>query len=117
MKALIAALAVLFVVLQWRFWVGDGSVRELSQTRSEVQKLRVELNEQRDVNTALRAEVTDLVDGVGEIEERARAELGMIRDDETFYQFVGTRPEEAAADNIADGKSILGDDAVPVNTQ
>ncbi len=110
MKALIALLAVLFVVLQWRFWVGDGSVRELGQTRDEVQKLKTKLNQQRDVNTALRAEVTDLVDGVGEIEERARGELGMIGQDETFYQFVGTRPEPAA-DNIADGKSVIVDGA------
>ncbi len=116
MKALIAALAIMFVVLQWRFWVGNGSVRELRQTRSEVQKLRVELNEQRDINTALRAEVTDLVDGVGEIEERARGELGMIGQDETFYQFVGTRAE-TAADNIADGKAMIGAEAVNGNAQ
>ena len=116
LKILIAVLALLFVVLQWRFWVGDGSVRELRQTRTEVQKLRQELNEQRDVNTALRAEVTDLVDGVGEIEERARAELGMIGTDETFYQFVGTRPEPAA-DNIADGQSVLGSDSTTGTTQ
>lgn len=114
MKALIAALAVLFVVLQWRFWVGDGSVREVRQTRTEVQKLRTELNEQRDVNTALRAEVTDLVDGVGEIEERARAELGMIGEDEAFYQFVGTRPE-APADNIADVKAVIEGVSAPGN--
>ncbi len=103
MKALIAALMVLFVALQWRFWLGDGGIRELKQTTAEVQKLTESLNQQRDVNTALRAEVTDLVDGVGEIEERARAELGMVGPDETFYQFVGTKAE-VATDNLADGK-------------
>ena len=116
MKALIAALAILFIVLQWRFWAGDGSVRELRQTRTEVQKLREELNEQRDVNTALRAEVTDLVDGVGEIEERARAELGMIGEDETFYQFVGTRAD-TPADNIADGKAVIDSVIAPSKQQ
>jgi len=106
----------MFVVLQWRLWVGDGSVREVRQTRSEVQKLTTELNEQRDVNTALRAEVKDLVDGVGEIEERARSELGMIEKDETFYQFVGTRAE-VPADNIAEIKPVPEYDALNGNTQ
>lgn len=116
MKALVAVLLVLLVVLQWRFWVGDGSVRELHQTRAEVQKLTGELNVQRDINTALRAEVKDLADGVGEIEERARAELGMIGKDETFYQFVGAR-SDVPADNIADVKSVLIGETLNGNTQ
>ena len=76
-------------MLQWRFWMGNGGIRELNQTREEVVKLNSTLADQRDINTALRAEVTDLVDGVSEIEERARSELGMVGADETFYQFVG----------------------------
>jgi cell division protein FtsB len=103
LKALIAALIVLLAVLQWRFWLGNGGIRELQQTTAEVQNLTETLQQQRDVNTALRAEVTDLVDGVGEIEERARAELGMVGPDETFYQFVGTKAE-VATDNLADSK-------------
>ena len=100
LKILIAALCLLFVVLQWRFWTGNGGIRELNQTRNEVIRLRKELAEQRDVNTALRAEVTDLVDGVGEIEERARAELGMVGPNETFYQFVGVK-DAPVSDNLA----------------
>lgn len=95
----------MFVMLQWRFWMGNGGIRELNQARDEVISLSKSLAGQRDINTALRAEVTDLVDGVGEIEERARAELGMVGPDETFYQFVGVK-EENVSDNLAQNKPI-----------
>ena len=94
MRILIAALVVTAVLLQWRFWLGDGGVRELHQSREGVAALGKELAQQRDINSALRAEVTDLAEGVGEIEERARSELGMIGSDESFYQFVGSSSDE-----------------------
>ena len=105
MKILIAALCLMFIVLQWRFWMGNGGIRELNQTRNEAIRLTKELTEQRDINTALRAEVTDLVDGVGEIEERARAELGMVGPNEIFYQFVGVK-NEAVSDNLAQREPV-----------
>lgn len=95
----------MFIVLQWRFWMGNGGIRELNQTRNEAIRLTKELTEQRDINTALRAEVTDLVDGVGEIEERARAELGMVGPNEIFYQFVGVK-NEAVSDNLAQREPV-----------
>lgn len=100
MKALIAVLAVMFVVMQWRLWVGDGGVREVKQFQTEIKKLSEQLEEQRDINSALRAEVNDLQSGLGEIEERARGELGMIGEGETFYQFVGEKVD-VPDDNIA----------------
>lgn len=114
MRILIAILAVTAVLLQWRFWLGDGGVRELNQGREAVSVLSKELARQQDVNTALRAEVTDLADGVGEIEERARSELGMIGGDETFYQFVGSRSDEPS-NNLARSEGIVPEaDITPV---
>ena len=111
MKIIIAALCLLFVMLQWRFWMGDGGIRELNQTRNEVIELNSTLADQRDINTALRAEVTDLVDGVSEIEERARSELGMVGPDETFYQFVGVK-ERPVDDNLAQSEPVVPDTPV-----
>ena len=91
--------------------MGNGGIRELNETRHEVIELRSKLADQRDINTALRAEVTDLVDGVGEIEERARGELGMVGPNETFYQFVGVK-EKPISDNLAQGELIQ--DTTPV---
>jgi len=45
--------------------------------------------------------VEDLQSGLGEIEERARGELGMIGEGETFYQFVGEKVDAAPDDNLA----------------
>lgn len=101
MKLVIAFLAVMFIVLQWRLWVGDGGVAEIRQYQSEIRVLSQQLEEQQDINNALRAEVQDLEQGLGEIEERARSELGMIGDDETFYQFVGEKVDIGANNNIA----------------
>ena len=104
MRLLIGGLIVLFVVLQVRLWFGDGGLQEASRAKKEVSRLAAEVTRQRDVNLALRAEVTDLGEGLGEIEERARADLGMIRDDETFYQFVGKKGDAVSADTLAQRK-------------
>ncbi len=102
MKVLIAVLSVMFFVLQWRLWVGDGGVREVQRHQAEIDRLSEQLEEQRDINNALRAEVDDLQSGLGEIEERARSELGMIGEGETFYQFVGEKVDVGSdADNLA----------------
>ena len=101
MKGLITVLAILFFVLQWRLWVGNGSVREVKSHQLEIDRLSEQLEEQRDINSALRAEVADLQSGLGEIEERARGELGMIGEGETFYQFVGEKVDAAPDDNLA----------------
>ena len=106
MKVLIAVLSVMFFVLQWRLWVGDGGVREVQRHQAEIDRLSEQLEEQRDINKALRAEVDDLQSGLGEIEERARSELGMIGEGETFYQFVGENVDDASdADNLARNNS------------
>ena len=104
----------LFVVLQVRLWFGDGGLHEVSRAKKEVGRLAAEVARQRDVNLALRAEVTDLGEGLGEIEERARADLGMIRDDETFYQFVGKKGDAVSADTLAQRKPA-NPTAVPVS--
>lgn len=112
MKVLIAVLSVMFFVLQWRLWVGNGGVREVQQHQAEIDRLSEQLEEQRDINNALRAEVKDLQEGLGEIEERARSELGMIGEGEVFYQFVGERVDNGpVSDNLArmadqEGKSL-----------
>ena len=89
MKILMIVLAVLLCALQFRLWFGDGSVRDRMHYQTEIEALSTRLEAQVDENRALAAAVADLKDRLGEIEARARSELGMIKKDETFYQFVG----------------------------
>ncbi|MFA4969707.1 MAG: cell division protein FtsB [Sulfuritalea sp.] len=79
-------LVVLIALLQYPLWLGKGGWlrvwdydRQLQAQRETNQKL-----EQR--NAALDAEVRDLKSGYEAIEERARYELGMIKEGEIFVQ-------------------------------
>ncbi len=88
MRTLAAALATMLVALQYPLWVGKGSwmrVWGLDRQVSAQREINVRLKARND---ALDAEVRDLKQGQDAIEERARLELGMIKNDEVFYQVV-----------------------------
>ena len=98
MKILAASLLVLLVLLQYRLWLGEGGMREVSQLRSEITAQRVENEQLRERNRTLAAEVQDLKKGKTAIEERARTDLGMIGKGETFYQVVTPKELKAGSD-------------------
>ena len=88
MRFLIAILVILLLVLQFRLWVGEGSLAEVHGLKKEIAVQEAELEKLRERNRALEAEVMDLKQGLEAIEERARNELGMIREGEVFYQVI-----------------------------
>lgn len=88
MRWLIWLLVVLFVLLQYKLWVGDGSLAEVWDLYRQTELQKQENQRLQERNQALEAEVEDLKQGLDSIEERAREELGMIRDDETFYHII-----------------------------
>ncbi|MES9870582.1 MAG: cell division protein FtsB [Sedimenticola sp.] len=88
MRILIGILILIFVVLQYRLWVGEGSLAEVHGLKREIENQKAELKQLKQRNQALQAEVADLKKGLEAIEERARSELGMIREGEIFYQVV-----------------------------
>lgn len=88
MKFISFLLIALLLLLQYRLWIGNGSltdVHHLEQTRQEQIEENKELRER---NQALAAEVHDLKHGREAIEERARSEMGMIGENEVFYQVI-----------------------------
>jgi cell division protein FtsB len=93
--AVILALAV--VLLQYRVWVSDHGVHEVSRLTAAVEAQAVANREQRDRNRQLVAEVNDLKVGLTALEERARSELGMVGNNETFYQVVTAATPAPAA--------------------
>ena len=81
-------LVVLFGALQYRLWFGKHSIPDYWQLKAEVQQ-RVEQNAkliQR--NSLLEADINDLKIGIDAVEERARNELGLIKEGETFFRIV-----------------------------
>lgn len=86
MKILSIILFSLLILIQYPLWFGKGSWYD-------VFKLKQEFNQQYEINSelskenfALKAEVSDLTNGSDAIEERARHELGMVKEDEFFFQ-------------------------------
>ena len=76
------------VLLQYRVWVSDHGVREVYRLTATVEAQAAANIEQRERNRQLVAEVNDLKGGLTALEERARSELGMVGNSETFYQVV-----------------------------
>lgn len=91
LRILIAVLLGLTLLLQYRLWVGEGSVAEAWRLRQAVEVQQEQNLALAMRNSALEAEVQDLKQGMNAIEERARSELGMIREGETFYQIIDSR--------------------------
>lgn len=86
MRWLTVGLIALVALLQYPLWLGKGGWlkvweydRQLQQQKEVTRKLEIR-------NAGLDAEVRDLKQGYDAIEERARFELGMVRQDETFVQ-------------------------------
>ncbi len=96
MARLIAlVLLALIVLLQIKYWVGSGGVREVEDLRARVEAQARENEELERRNAALAAEVEELREGQAAMEERARIELGLIKPGETFYRVVEPSPPEA----------------------
>ncbi len=95
MKAIISSLVVLLLLLQYKLWFGDGSIVEVRELERAIAAQREENESLRERNRAREAEVNDLKTGLDAIEERARSELGMVREGETFYQVVESQPNPA----------------------
>jgi cell division protein FtsB len=67
-------------------WLGDASLSQTRESRARLAELTKLAQEKKERNDALYAEVLDLRRGLETIEERARYDLGMIKDNETFFQ-------------------------------
>lgn len=67
-------------------WFGDASTSQIREYRARLDELSKQVQEKKERNDALYAEVKDLRKGLETIEERARYDLGMIKDNETFFQ-------------------------------
>jgi cell division protein FtsB len=89
-------LAALIVLVQYPLWLGKGSWLRVWEVDQQIRAQRETNRQLKARNDGLEAEVRDLKVGVEAIEERARSELGMIRNDEMFFQVLeSARPVPA----------------------
>ena len=91
----------LLLLIQFPLWLGKGGwmkVREAEQQLAQQNRTNAELTAR---NEKLAAEVKDLREGAGAVEERARYELGMLKKDELFVQIVDAPAVAAAGLSVA----------------
>jgi cell division protein FtsB len=97
MRWLTLVFVLLIVLLQYPLWLGKGSWLRVWDLSQQIDKQKESNTTLKARNDTLDAEVRDLKQGYAAIEERARSELGMVKQDEVFYQVMdgGTLPPPA----------------------
>jgi cell division protein FtsB len=88
MRAITLLLVVFIMLLQYRLWFGKNSVPDYLALESEVQRQIIDNDKLKQRNKLLYADTDDLKSGVEAIEERARNELGLIKEGETFFRLI-----------------------------
>ena len=79
-------LLLLLAGLQYRLWVGNGSLAQVAELTQQIADQQAENQALLERNRVMDAEVSELKKGMETVEERARHELGMVKDGETLYQ-------------------------------
>jgi len=87
-RKLTVVLVVLIALLQYPLWLGKGSWLRVWQYSQQIEAHEKRNEYYRQRNDTLREEVRDLKQGQSAIEERARSELGLVKQDEVFFQVI-----------------------------
>ncbi|WP_153109409.1 cell division protein FtsB [Propionivibrio limicola] len=104
MRWLSLVLISLLLLVQYPLWLGKGGWLRVWDVDHRLQ-IQKENNKKLEVrNAGLDAEVRDLKQGYDAIEERARFELGMIKQDEVFVQIPEKAPSDTATDSPSKGR-------------
>jgi cell division protein FtsB len=101
MRWLTLLLAGLLIAIQYPLWFGKGGWLRVAEIERQVATEKASNEKLRARNAALEAEVRDLKSGYEAIEERARSELGMIKQDEIFFQILQDEPKRPLASERA----------------
>ena len=90
-------MVVLLAGLQWRLWVGEGSLAHRAELNRQLQQQESENQALRERNQLIATDVESLKANLDAIEEKARADLGMIKQGETFYLVIDKKQQRPAA--------------------
>ena len=93
MRLLMVIVLTLLVALQIRLWSGDNGIAELRDLKQDIERQQATNQQLAQRNQLLHADIHDLRNAQDAVEERARNELGLIKQDETFFRLVRLGPE------------------------
>lgn len=88
MRILLTLMLSTLLLLQAKLWLSDEGMSEVWRLEVQIAERTVENHRLAIRNSALEGEVFNLKEGVEAAEERARTDLGMIAEGETFYMVV-----------------------------
>ncbi len=114
MKALTLIFVILIALLQYPLWLGKGSWLRVWDLNRQISEQQDKNNALKARNDTLDAEVRDLKSGRAAIEERARSELGMVKQDEVFYQVLENTMPKAAVQQPSQNQAKTTAPVAPV---
>ena len=94
MRTLLVILLLVLSALQVKMWFGEGGYSDVKRLELRVAEQASENESLAQRNRELQAEVEDLRQGLHAVEERARSELGMVKENEEFYQVVPAQKKD-----------------------
>ncbi len=89
MRIFALTLIAIFGWLQYTLWLGKNGITEFNAVSDEIQVQQQVNASLQNRNNEMFAEIDDLRQGLDAIEERARHELGLVKEGETFYRLIG----------------------------
>lgn len=81
-------LLALLVGLHAQLWFGRGSIPRVQEMQRQIAEQKAANARASQANALLASEVTDLKEGLDMIEEKARSELGMVKPNEIYVQYM-----------------------------
>ncbi len=93
---LMGLMVIIIVYLQYRLWAAEGGLGNLASVKTQIEQRSKENAALLERNQSLQEEVMSLRTGTTVIEQRARSELGMIKENETFYLIVDEKEDKEA---------------------
>lgn len=99
MRILLAFVVVVLIYFQFQLWVGDGSWSTVFALKQQIEKQQLQNAKLAQRNTALKEQVKDLKTGTAAIEDLARYEMGMIKENEVYYQIVESTAKQTNKNN------------------
>ncbi|QIZ75560.1 cell division protein FtsB [Ferrimonas lipolytica] len=93
MRILLTLLLVLFGSLQYRLWYGSNNLPDNWKLQEKIEQQLAGNAQLEQRNELLQREIEDLGSGLEAVEERARNELGMIKENEQFFRVISRSPK------------------------
>lgn len=94
MRILLLILLSLIALMQYSLWLGKGGWLQVRDMDRQIRAQQQANQKMQERNAAIDADVKDLKQGYAAIEERARSKLGMVKDDEIFFQVIKSSPQQ-----------------------